>query len=117
MSNFAFSFVFGGTLLPKGAYRPWDHFRFFGKTLLCIVNSLSSLGFGRFLSFLFSLYNLIILLGLSADGPRPHGGGGGGPLRFGRPQAPRRRRWPIAVRAAPGPTAAAVAHCGAGGPR
>jgi hypothetical protein len=49
---------------------------------------------------------------------RPHGGdGGGGPLRFGRPQAPRRRRWPIAVRAAPGPTAAAVAHFGSGGSR
>ena len=30
--------------------------------------------------------------------------GGGGPLRFGRPQAPRRRWWPIAVRSAPGPT-------------
>ena len=27
----------------------------------------------------------MILLGLSADGPRPHGGGGGGPLRCGRP--------------------------------
>ena len=81
-SNFAFSVVFGETLLPKGAYRPWDHFRFFGKTLLCIVNYLSSLGFGGFLSFLFSLYNSMILLGLSADGPRPHGRGGGGPLRL-----------------------------------
>ena len=36
----------------------------------------------------------------------------------GRPQAPQRWwRWPIAVRVAPGPTAAAVAHCDAGGPR
>ena len=29
--NFAFSAVLGETLLPKGAYRPWDHFRFFIK--------------------------------------------------------------------------------------
>ena len=103
VSNFAFSVVSGETLLPKGAYRPWDHFRFFGKTLLCMLNYLSSLGFGGFRSFLFSLYNLMIYGTLC-----------------GRPQAPRRRRrrqWPIAVRAAPGPTAAAVAHCGAGGPR
>ena len=43
----------------------------------------------------------------SADGPTAHGGGGG-PLRFGRP--------PQAPRTAPGPTAAAaVAHCGSGG--
>ena len=42
-----------------------------------MTNYLSSLGFGGFLSFLFSLSNLMILLGLSADGPRPHGGGGG----------------------------------------
>ena len=111
-SNFAFSVDFGRTLVPKGAYRPWDHFRFFGKTLLCIVNYLSNLGFSGFLLFLFSLYNLMILLGFSADGPRPRGGAGGGPLRFGRPhplQAPQ---------TAPGPTAAAaaVAHCGSGGP-
>ena len=45
LSNFAFSVVFGETLLPKGAYRPQDHFRFFGKALLCMVNYLSSLGF------------------------------------------------------------------------
>ena len=31
------------------------------------------------------LYDLNILPGLSADGSRPHGGGGSGPLRFGRP--------------------------------
>ena len=42
---------------------------FFGKTLLCMVNYFSSLGFFGFLSFLFSLYNLMILLGLSAEGP------------------------------------------------
>ena len=101
--NFAFSVVFGKTLLPKGAYRLWDFFCVLGKTLLCMANYLSSLGFWGFFSFLVSLYDLMILLGLSADGSRPHGGGGGGPLRFGRPQAPRLRRWPIAVRAAPGP--------------
>ena len=56
--------------------------------------------------------------GLSADSPRPHGGGGGdGPLRLRRPQAPRRERWPIEMRAAPGLAAAAAAHGGAGGPR
>ena len=44
-SSFAFSVVFGETLLPKGAYRPWDHFRVFGKTLLCIINYLLGLGF------------------------------------------------------------------------
>ena len=45
--NFAFSVVLGEILLPKGACRPWDHFRFFGKTLLCILNYqvLPSLGF------------------------------------------------------------------------
>ena len=64
----------------------------------------------------------IFLLGVSADGPTPYSGGsgvggplrlrrpkaprphsGGGPWRFGRPrpQAPRRWRWPIAVRAPP----------------
>ena len=87
-SRFSFSVVSGETLLPKGAYRPWNHFSFLGKTLLCIINCLSSLGFSAFLSFLASLYNLMILVGLSADGPRPHGGGGGGPLRFGRPHPP-----------------------------
>ena len=61
---------------------------FFGKTLLRIANYLSSLGLGGFISFLFSHYNLMILPRLSADGR----------------EAPRRRRWPIAVRAAPGPT-------------
>ena len=30
-SNLAFSVVFGETLLPKCAYRPWDHFRFLVK--------------------------------------------------------------------------------------
>ena len=49
--NFAFSVVFGETLLPKGVYRPWDHFRFLGKTLLCMVNYLSSLGFRDFSHF------------------------------------------------------------------
>ena len=52
----------------------------------------------------------------SADGLRPHAGGSG-PFRLGWPRAPRRRRWPTAVLAAPGPTATAVAHCGASGPR
>ena len=37
--NFAFTVVLGETLLPKGAYRPWDHFRFFGKTLPLRVKS------------------------------------------------------------------------------
>ena len=56
---------------------------------------------------MFSLQNSMILLGRPADGPRPQGDSGGGPLRFGRlqlpgrPRAPRRRRrWPIAARAA-----------------
>ena len=45
------------------------------------------------------------LLGLSADRPRPHGGGD----RFGQPPPPQ------ALRTAPGHTAAAaVAHCGSG---
>ena len=44
-SNFAFSVVFGETLLPKGAYRPWDHFSLVGKTLLGIVNYLQNIGF------------------------------------------------------------------------
>ena len=29
--NFSFFRVFGKTLIPKGAYRPWDHFRFLVK--------------------------------------------------------------------------------------
>ena len=29
--NFVFSFVLGETLLPKYAYRPWDHFSVFVK--------------------------------------------------------------------------------------
>ena len=29
--NFVFSVVVGETLLPKGAYRPWDHFMFLVK--------------------------------------------------------------------------------------
>ena len=49
----------------------------------------------------------------SADGPGPHGRGGGGPLRFQRhPPALRTapspwwQWWPIAARAAPGPRSA-----------
>ena len=49
-SNFAFTVVLGETILPKGAYRPWNHFSFFGETVLCIVNYLSSLGLEGFLS-------------------------------------------------------------------
>ena len=59
----------------------------------------------------------MILLELSADGPRPHGGSkGGGLLQFGWPQVPRQRRWPIAVRAAPGPTVSAMTYCSSGSP-
>ena len=60
--NFAFSVVLGETLLPKGAYRPWDLFSFLVKKAKHIVNHKSNLGFLRSLSFLFSLYILIIYL-------------------------------------------------------
>ena len=61
--------------------------------LLCVVSYLSSLGFLICFLYLCSLYNFMMLLGLSADSSRPHrGGGGGGPLRFDRPQASRWRQ-------------------------
>ena len=53
----------------------------------------------------------------TALSPRPHGDGGG-ILCFGlRPQAPQMWRWRITVKAGPGPTAPAVAHCGSGAVR
>ena len=50
-SNFAFSGVFGEALLSKGVYRPWDYFILLGKTLLCMINYLSSHGFGGLSNF------------------------------------------------------------------
>ena len=50
--------------------------------------------FGFFCLIFVFLHNLIILLGLSAEGPRPYGDGGGDPWRFGRPQLPRGRPQP-----------------------
>ena len=55
---FSFSLAFCEALLPKGAYRPWDHFSFSVKSRLLHVNYQSDLGFQRFLSFLLSLYTL-----------------------------------------------------------
>ena len=59
------------------------------KSWICVLSLISV--------FTFKLIDLTGTLGFSVDGPSPHGGAGGGPLRFGRPQAPRRRGGPFSL--------------------
>ena len=92
--NFAFRVVLGETLLPKCAYRHWDHFRFLVKKVKIHSKSQVKLWFlGISLISVFTLYvNNLSLITFNTPPPSPQGHAP--PRPRGRPQAPRRRRWP-----------------------
>ena len=60
--NFVFPHL-GKTLLPKGVYRPWDHFSCSVNICKCIVNHKSNLGLGDvFHSCIFVMGRVWVLL-------------------------------------------------------
>ena len=48
-ANLTFSLVWGRTLIPECAYRPWDHLRLLLEKWKHMVNRKSDLGFSGFL--------------------------------------------------------------------